>query len=133
MWPKLVTLDQCLSPSPPPWRKKKKKKAHNTCWKRLVGGLSEIKGARRLLWPHNQLASIVISTVAGSGCWLRGWGLGCLPGSSPPAHFLKHVLEPPGKGERKLALLGKAASPVFLPVFESSLFPGSMSCSLVGS
>lgn len=38
-----------LGPVSLPLPRLKKKKAHNTCWKRLVGGLREIKGARLLL------------------------------------------------------------------------------------
>lgn len=83
----------------------------------------EIKGAVLLLWRHNQLASITKGTVAGSGCRGGGWAVSW--GSSPPAHFLKHVLEPPGKGERKLPVLGKASSCFSSSSGFSPGFPGS--------
>lgn len=91
----------------------------------------EIKGASLLLWPQPPVGL----HYDRGGCWewQRGWGLGCVLGSSPPAHFLKHVLEPPGKGERKVALPGKAASCFFFcPCsFESRLSRGPMGCSVV--
>lgn len=53
-------------------------------------------------------------------------------GFSPPAHFLKHVLEPPGKEKENWLCLGRRPA-VFLPVqFSVRTVPGSVGCSVVG-